>query len=220
MKRIQKYARVIFDFNGTLLDDVWLGIRTVNAMLRRRALPTIDSLDQYYRVFGFPIEDYYRRLGFDFAQESYDVLAHEWIDGYRREEQNVALRAGVHELLSYIAASQKPMYVLSATEEKMLREQMRDLQIDGFFEEIFGRNDIYAYDKSALAASLAPRFAEGKTLYVGDTDHDAESAAAMGAECILVTGGHQAREMLMKTSCTVLGNLEEVLSYLDEECEK
>ena len=219
MRRIDTYARVVFDFNGTLLDDVWLGIRTVNAMLKKRSLPTVDSLDAYYRVFGFPIEDYYRRLGFDFAREPYDLLAHEWIDGYRREERNVTLREGVHALLLFVRAAGKPMYVLSATEETMLCEQLKDLGIFDCFEEIFGRGDIYADDKTAIAASLATRFSNGKTLYVGDTDHDAESAAAMGADCLLVAGGHQSTELLSKTRLPIFSNLLEVLSYLDEECE-
>lgn len=218
MKRIDTYARVVFDFNGTLLDDVWLGIRTVNRMLEKRALKTIRTLDDYYRVFGFPIEDYYRRLGFDFDREPYDVLAHEWIEGYRREERNVTLRAGTHELLSYIASHGKPMYVLSATEEKMLREQMKDLQILSYFEEVFGRGDIYAHDKTAIAASLADRFSVGKTLYAGDTDHDVASAAAMHADCVLIAGGHQSRELLTKTNLPILSDLGEVLSYLEEEC--
>ncbi len=220
MKRINHYARVVFDFNGTLLDDVWLGIRTVNEMLKKRALPTIDSLDAYYRVFSFPIEDYYRRLGFDFDREPYDLLAHEWVDGYRREEKNVTLRCGTQELLSVIHAEGIPMYVLSATEEKMLCEQMCDLGIFAYFQEVFGRGDIYAYDKTAIAASLRSRFSEGKTLYVGDTDHDAESAAAMNAECILVAGGHQSRALLSKTNCPIFADLSEVLSYLEEEYEK
>ena len=219
MKQIERYARIIFDFNGTLLDDVWLGIRTVNVMLKKRALPTIDSLDDYYRVFGFPIEDYYRRLGFNFQREPYDQLAHEWIDGYRREEKNVTLREGARELLSFVKSTGKPIFILSATEEKMLCEQLKDLCIFSYFSEVFGRGDIYAYDKTAIAASLQKRFSEGKTLYIGDTDHDAESAAAMGADCILVAGGHQSRELLKKTGLSVFADLGEVLSYLEEECE-
>ena len=219
MKSIDRYARIVFDFNGTLLDDVWLGIRTVNAMLKKRALPTIDTLDDYYRVFGFPIEDYYRRLGFDFEREPYDVLAHEWIDGYRSEERNVTLREGAHELLAFIQGQNKPMYILSATEEKMLKEQLRDLSVLPYFCEVFGRGDIYAYDKTAIAASLVAKFSNGKTLYIGDTDHDAESAVAMGADCFLVAGGHQSRELLRKTECLIFADLWEVLSYLEKECE-
>ena len=217
MKRIDTYRRIVFDFNGTLLDDVWLGIRTVNAMLSARNLKTIDTLEEYYHVFGFPIEDYYRRVGFDFEKEPYDNLAVEWIEGYRREEKNVTLREGAIELLDYLRARNVPLYILSATEEKMLGEQLADLHISSYFEEIFGRSDIYARDKTAIAASCAERFSEGQTLYIGDTDHDADSAVAMGAECILLTGGHQSRALLERTGLMILPSLTALLEYLDEE---
>ena len=44
-------------------------------------------------------------------------------------------------------------------------------------------------------------------------------AAAMGADCLLVAGGHQSTELLSKTRLPIFSNLLEVLSYLDEECE-
>ena len=61
-----KYSHIIWDFNGTILNDVNTGIMSVNALLRDRGLKTLDSVDDYHKVFGFPIIDYYKRLGFDF----------------------------------------------------------------------------------------------------------------------------------------------------------
>ena len=56
-----KYSHIIWDFNGTILDDVSIGIEAINMLLLRRGLKTIDSVDEYRRIFGFPIKDYYRR---------------------------------------------------------------------------------------------------------------------------------------------------------------
>ena len=80
MQYEQRYTHIIWDFNGTILDDVQLGIRCVNTMLSKRGLPVLPDVEAYRQVFGFPIEAYYRRLGFDFEKEDYHtVLAPEWV---------------------------------------------------------------------------------------------------------------------------------------------
>ena len=49
------YTHVIWDFNGTILDDVQIGIDSVNVLLRKRGLPTVASVDADREVFEFPI---------------------------------------------------------------------------------------------------------------------------------------------------------------------
>ena len=53
---------VVWDFNGTLIDDLDLVIRSVNVQLGKRELPPL-TLETYREVFGFPVKDYYRRIG-------------------------------------------------------------------------------------------------------------------------------------------------------------
>ena len=52
-----RYDTLVWDFNGTLLDDVDLGILCANEMLSRRGLPVIPDRKRYFELFGFPIED-------------------------------------------------------------------------------------------------------------------------------------------------------------------
>ena len=68
---------VIWDFNGTLVDDVDLALRSINTMLVRRGLAPA-SRDVYRRAFGFPLADYYRRLGMDLSPETMAGLAGEF----------------------------------------------------------------------------------------------------------------------------------------------
>ena len=77
-----KYTHIIWDFNGTVLDDVEAGIRSVNDMLAARGLPVITSVAQYRELFSFPVIDYYRRLGLDVEKEDYyTILAPLWVSG-------------------------------------------------------------------------------------------------------------------------------------------
>ena len=202
-----RYRTLVWDFNGTLLDDVDLGIECANEMLSRRGLPVIPDRKRYFELFGFPIEDYYRRLGFDFSREPYEVLAHEWIAEYRARERNVPLRAGVEDVLAAVKGAGVPQVVLSATESRMLREQLADLGILGYFDEVVGRGDIYAPDKTALARRWAEERKPGPCLFVGDTEHDLACAKATGFDCLLVRGGHTSDEDLDALGCRVLPDL-------------
>lgn len=81
---------VVWDWNGTLLDDVEVCIETVNAMLRRRHLPQLESVDQYQNVFTFPVINYYRQVGFDLERESFEALSTEYMRGYHERAVRAA----------------------------------------------------------------------------------------------------------------------------------
>lgn len=209
-----RYQTLIWDFNGTLLDDVDLGIFCANEMLSRRGLPVIPDRERYFELFGFPIEGYYRRLGFDFSREPYETLAHEWIAEYRARERDLPLREGARELLAAVRAAGVPQTILSATESSMLREQLGDLGILDCFDEVVGRDDIYAPDKTALASRWAKERNPGRCLLVGDTGHDLACARAAGFDCLLVRGGHSSDEDLDAADCRVANDLYDVKEIL------
>ena len=52
-----KYTHVIWDFNGTILDDVEACIRSANLLLEAHGLPALPSREAYQRHFGFPLID-------------------------------------------------------------------------------------------------------------------------------------------------------------------
>lgn len=52
-----KYKNVVWDWNGTLLDDVETGVNTLNDMLGRRGLHQL-SVEEYKDMFGFPVIDF------------------------------------------------------------------------------------------------------------------------------------------------------------------
>lgn len=197
------YSLVIWDFNGTILDDVAIGIKTVNKLLCSRGLKTLSSIDEYHKVFGFPIIEYYKKLGFDFDKESYELLAKEWVKEYTALENEATLRPFVKELLEKINALGVSQVILSASEKTMLTRQVEFLGISGHFEEILGMEDIYAYGKEEMAKRWMAKRGIEKALLIGDTEHDASVARALGADCILICGGHQGKETLEKCGAFV-----------------
>ena len=101
----KRYTHLIWDFNGTILDDVDACIRSANRLLSAHALPPLASREKYRQCFGFPIIDYYRRLGFDFDKIPYEVLAPEWVGYYMENVKGAALCQGVTE--AFDRAAQK-----------------------------------------------------------------------------------------------------------------
>ena len=210
----RRYDLIVWDFNGTLLDDVDICIASVNTLLARRHLPQIKSVEAYHTVFGFPVMDYYKKIGFDFSKESYEAVAHEWVAEYRAREGEASLRSGMRPVLDMLAERGVEQAVLSATERGMLNEQLEHLGIRPYFSEVYGRDDIYAIDKTALGRTLRARRPSACILMIGDTVQDAATAKAGEFDCVLVAGGHQEYPSLLGSGFPVCESAETLLAFL------
>ena len=213
IKHHSAYDRIVWDFNGTILDDLWHGIHAVNTLLRQRNLPEILDLDRYYSVFGFPIQEYYGKLGL-LDNDDYDVVAVEWITEYRREEASIPPRHDAVALIQKLHQKGVKQTVLSASEKGMLTQQLGYLDLLPYFDDILGRGDIYAADKTKIAVAYREQHPNENILMIGDTDHDYETASAAGFDCVLVAGGHQSPAYLKTLGCDVAESFKELEDIL------
>lgn len=192
---------VIWDFNGTLLDDVALCIDILNRMLRRRGLAAV-STDQYLSLFGFPVSDAYRRFGFDPDRYPFDGLAREYMEEYLPASlRDIGLRHGVKAALDRFSKAGFQQVLLSASYLGDLWHQAAHFGIAGYFSDLLGMTDRYGIGKEEIGRAWAGRIRQGNTteasmVLIGDTEHDAEVARQMGASCVLVAGGHSSRVRL------------------------
>ena len=72
---MQPNGMIFWDWNGTLLDDVALCVDALNRLLAGFGYPQRYDHERYRAIFGFPIEEYYVRAGFDFTKHSFKKLA-------------------------------------------------------------------------------------------------------------------------------------------------
>ena len=210
-----KYTHCIWDFNGTLLDDMSAGIRAVNDLLRQRELSCIEDINAYRRVFGFPVKEYYERLGFDFSIEPYDVIAHEWVELYLRYVKDCGLSNGAQETIKGFADNGLTQILLSATEKDMLDSQLGFLGLENAFSEVLGLDNIFAASKVDIALKWRKNNVCANAFVIGDTEHDLLVAKAIGADCYLLSCGHQSRERLEKLGAPVFEELFELTEYLN-----
>lgn len=206
----KNYDYIIWDFNGTLYDDLDICLDCLNAMLERRGMRTL-GMEEYKRVFGFPIRDYYGRVGFDFERESYENdIAPEWLNEYVTRSVDCKTNRGVEDTLKKVRDKGIRQIVISASAEEMLKRQLKDLGIDKYFDEIKGIGNIHGRGKDDIAVEWRKSHSDAKILFIGDTEHDFEVAGKIGAECVLVTFGHKDRASLERCGCRVVDSLDEI----------
>ena len=136
---------------------------------------------------------------------SYEARKHECL----LHPQSVALLEG-------LTAQGLTHSVLSAYESKLLTATLSQFGLDHHFIKSCGGHDIHAGSKAERARhhlsdlAVAPE----KVIYVGDTAHDAEAAAAMGVDCVLVAHGHQHRDRLNGLGVRVVDSFTELIAEL------
>ena len=208
---------VIWDFNGTILNDTDLSTSAINELLKRRGLPGITR-ESHRNGFRFPIVDYYRGLGFDLEKEAFSDISDEFHDIYFEGVGKCELNAGVAEALALMKGLRIRQFVLSAAEQQMLDSWVKTVGVHEFFEGIYGLQDHLAVSKVDRARELMDVFGltGESTLLIGDTDHDAEVAKAIGCAVILVPIGHQSRERIKLSKALFVDSVEDVIGLVRE----
>ena len=215
MQKEQKYSHVIWDWNGTLLNDVHWNLNVINRMLEKRGLMTLNDISDYHGVFCFPIIRYYRNLGFDFDKEPFSVLAEEFIALYHTDKTgNSPLFENAEFVLEKIKQKGITQVILSASEIGNLLLQINEFNIIHYFDKILGLTDIYAKGKIDVGIDYITKNEATRTLLIGDTDHDFEVAKALNIDCLLIANGHQSKDTLTKCKVPVLDDILQVLEYV------
>jgi phosphoglycolate phosphatase len=205
-------VNIIWDWNGTLLNDLDLCIMSINTLLERRKLPLLSN-QSYRDVFSFPVRDYYLAIGFDFAMEEFSMPAQEFIDLYETGVNGCRLHDWAVKVLSHFRDNGFRQFILSAMHQDMLEKTLKHNEIYHYFEGVAGLNDHYAVSKVERGRQLILRFNinRERTLMIGDTNHDFEVAQDLGIACILVADGHQSLQRLENTGTSVVKNLAELM---------
>lgn len=198
---------MIWDWNGTLLDDVELVVDIMNGLLAPRELPPLD-VPRYQEVFTFPVQHYYERLGFDFAREPFEELAVEFMSGFIARWPEAGLRAGARESIDALAARGVGQSLLSAAESELLHDATTHFGLAEVMSHRVGIGDHHAVSKVEEGRAHVAELTAERVILIGDTEHDAEVAAEIGVDCVLIEGGHMSRERLLATGVPVFDSFE------------
>ncbi|MGB1128237.1 MAG: HAD family hydrolase [Opitutales bacterium] len=213
---MSRWKHVVWDWNGTLLDDTWLCVEVLNGLLARRGRAPISEAD-YRQHFGFPVIHFYEFLGFDTDVDSFDKVSREFIADYEgRWLRECSLHPDASEVLAAIANAGLTHSVLSAAKQEALERGIGHYGIRRYFSGLCGTDNIYAHGKIERGRHWMEQldWDPHEVVLIGDTLHDFEVAEAMGTDCILMAHGHHTPGRLAATGKPVAHSLKELVAMV------
>lgn len=197
---MKPYEVVLWDWNGTLADDVGASLQATNEILKKRDKPPI-TLEQYYAYIDTPISRFYGHL-FDLNQVPMAVIGREFYEFYPKYFEG--LHAGTEELLELLRQSGVRQVILSSAHRENIEKDAARLGIRDYFDEILAADDLLAEGKVERGTRWIAAQRETSMVLIGDTLHDFETAQAMGVDCILCAIGHQSERDLRTAGVPVV----------------
>lgn len=197
-------VHIIWDWNGTLLDDTEAALATLNFMIAERGGTPI-SMPFYLDNFAFPVRPFYDRIGIiAHDEDEWNEIAREYHDVYSR--QAVALNRGAFAALEHAKSAGCRQSLLSALRQDLLDEQARGYGVAGYFERICGSDNLHGASKVERArrfiAELRSSGADQSFVLIGDALHDKEVADALDLPCVLCAQGSHAGWRLREVAPT------------------
>lgn len=210
----EKYECIIWDWNGTLFDDVSASLRAVNEMMHTRGLPDM-TLETYREYMDTPIIKFYLRA-FMTDTVDMDAVSPEYGALYARFAAEIPWADTVSALLQKIKEAGIRQVILSGANTGIIRHYLEKFQITDFFDAVSGSDDLLVGEKtgrlSGLLQSLSLKGSD--CLLIGDTLHDSETADTVGTDCVLISSGHQAYDALKQTGKPVFSDMAELERFL------
>lgn len=203
---------IIFDFNGTILDDTLVGLKAENECIKKYLKRPVMDLDEYLHKFTFPVKTYYERVGFRWDEGyTYEEVGDLWFEKYCEFKNEYKVFDGVVDILKDNHKKGYKNILLSASSLLALKKQLEELNISEYFDDVLGLDNIYAESKIKVALNWIKDKNPDDCMFIGDTLHDLDTAKAMGIKnCVLVANGHQAKDVLLKEYDNVVDNIKEV----------
>lgn len=208
------YNTILWDWNGTILDDTPAAFEATNILLTRHGYPQI-TLDFYRDNMETPVVNFYAKI-FDLQKHSMDQLDAEWCILYNRLSPKITLHRGIREVLAFFDSHDCRQAVLSAFQTEIIEGYAKKFGVDRYFHKILGTRNIVAESKTQRGLAyiaendLNPR----ETLYIGDTVHDFKTARDLGTDCILFSQGQQSPGLLRACGVPVYESYAELMATI------
>lgn len=195
--RVERY--ILWDWNGTLLDDTQAALDTLNLMLARRGCQPI-AMDFYRDHFAFPVKPFYSAIGMNVAPEEWDALATEYHEIYAAQPKRLNPQAIT--ALERVKAAGVRQSIISALRQDLLDQATADYGVAPYMECIYGVDNLDGSSKLDRALELLTKIDATEPVVIGDALHDKEVADALKVDCVLCAQGSHAGWRLAQVAPT------------------
>jgi len=192
-ENMHNFDYILWDWNGTIIDDFLPNFELINLLLKERGLPVI-SREEYRGSFRFPIVDFYRKIGFCCEGDAYMNLVREYASEYAVRIPSIGLVPGIERILAAVHADGIKQFIISASHRAIIEKQLAQYGISQVFDSIIASEDDFARGKIDLAERWMDKMHirnPKRVLVIGDTLHDYDVSKRLHCMCILVNYGHQ-----------------------------
>ena len=90
---------IIWDWNGTIINDAYLFVDIMNQTLTKYNLKNI-TINDYKANFCFPIKTYWKNLGFNFDDSTFNKMNFEFIQLYKEHMKTPVLQNQIIDVLN------------------------------------------------------------------------------------------------------------------------
>ena len=203
---------IIFDWNGTLVDDAWVFVDVLNQILFTRNLNKI-TLKQYRDSFCFPIKSFYKKLGVDVSEKSFKIVEKEFVEEYKKRMYKPALFNNVLMDIKKLNNHGFTLSILSASNSTLLNGLVKYYSLLPFFDNVVGVNNYGANGKIECGKYLINKLNldVDQIMMIGDTDYDYDVSLELGLDCVLKKNGHQSINRLKNRTQNIIDSIDELI---------
>lgn len=203
---------IIFDWSGTLVDDLPAVHAATNHVFSQAGLAEI-SLDQFRAEFSLPFTNFYKRFTPGVSKEQLEA----WFHGHFRGVQQLVVELPhAREFLEYCRSRGIRMFILSTMHSEHFANQVK---VNGF-GKYFERTYLEIWDKRKKIHELLQEnnLDPASTLYIGDMEHDIETAHHGGTvSCAVLTGYNRLEQLRRSQPHFLVENLGELKRLFEED---
>lgn len=205
-----KYRYILWDWNGTLLDDVEASLLAVNDILDKYGKKPI-TIDEYYSNIDTPIYKFYEKL-FDLNVVKMEDIALLFREYYAKYDETVKIAKDAEKIICFCKEKGIKQYILSAAHIDNLTKYAKKYGVFDYFDRIEAAKDYEAGSKIERALRLfqEEKINPDECVMIGDTLHDLDTANALEVECVLYSKGHTDYDTLRETGKIVCSTFEEI----------
>jgi phosphoglycolate phosphatase len=183
---------LIFDWSGTLVDDLTPVLTATNHVFGLHGKPLFDR-ETFREKFYLPYQGFYEEHLPGVALEGLEKIFRKV---FREHHHTVSLLPGAKEILQYCHDNQLPTFLLSTVTHEDFLHQAKRLGVDHYFHKAYAG----ILDKrEAIHSILADHHLRAdETLFVGDMEHDIETARYGNIRSCAVLTGYDSLKKLQR----------------------
>ncbi|MCB1703614.1 MAG: phosphoglycolate phosphatase [Halioglobus sp.] len=186
---------IVFDLDGTLIDsapDIQSVASVILAAVNKPAL----TLAETRSFIGEGAAVFVRRMmaarGIDEAQHSHAALLEKFLAQYEFAVDKAVFYPGVLAALSELKAAGHRLGLCTNKPERPARAVIRHMALESLFDAVMAGGMIDSHKpEPAMLLQTVELLGGGPTLYVGDSEIDAETARRAGIPFALYANGYR-----------------------------